>query len=620
MRKTTVPNIQTNPRVFRRNLRTVFAFEGIFKLITIVFAVPLFSGLERFAMKLAGYRYLTAENIYAFFRHPLIWVSSALLLLLILLYILFDFSAVLFNLHLAYWGKSTDIFHTVHFALRSTLSFLRQPGKRFLILLILPLFPFFLLGIAPWAVSNLLFKDIILKKIQRDPFFALGSIGLFVLLLALFLHLMYICQFAVLEKCETKSAITGSLTLGHGRHFYDLIRFLHVQISCYLIYAILLGFAMFIAMLFEKVLFPMRLVNPISTSLLLTISTVSLCLLACWTMPACFISIGMLYYRHKQEKGEVIPPCEAVDLPVNARLLAGFHRWKTIVSALVLAASILVCGLYIYLTYKGRFNPRIEYVHHTEITAHRGGSRYYPENTMAAFKCAADQGADWIELDIHQSKDGVLFAMHDDTLYRTCKVRGYCWNYTWEELSAMDAGSFFKSHLANEPIPSLSDVLDFALEKDVRLNIELKPSPHENGMEERLVSLLEEKDFIDHCVVTSQKYRTISRIKELNPDISTVYVMGYAYGNVNALSAADNFSINKSSISGKLVSDVHNAGKQIYVWTVNSRTFIEDMMDRNVDNIITDDVPLAQKIVGEKRTSTALYEYIRFLHRIFSFG
>ena len=138
--------IQTNPRIFRRNLRTIFAFEGIFKLITIVFAVPLFSGLEHLAMQLAGYRYLTAENIYAFFRHPLIWISTALLFLLVLLYTLFDFSAVLFNLHMAYWGKSTDVFHTLHFSLRSTASFVRQPEKRWFILLLLPVFPFFSSG------------------------------------------------------------------------------------------------------------------------------------------------------------------------------------------------------------------------------------------------------------------------------------------------------------------------------------------------------------------------------------------------------------------------------------------------------------------------------------------
>ena len=110
-------------------------------------------------------------------------------------------------------------------------------------------------------------------------------------------------------------------------------------------------------------------------------------------------------------------------------------------------------------------------------------------------------------------------------------------------------------------------------------------------------------------------YDSIRKVKELDPEIRTVYVMGFAYGSLNEFEYADIFSIRGSSISESLVSRVHNQGKEIYAWTVNTRDAINTMIDRNVDNIITDDVPLAQKCIGRKLTTDTVNDFIDFLNR-----
>lgn len=105
------------------------------------------------------------------------------------------------------------------------------------------------------------------------------------------------------------------------------------------------------------------------------------------------------------------------------------------------------------------------------IFAHRGFSACYPENTIAAFQAAADAGADGIELDVQLTKDDQLAVLHDFTLDRTTNGSGAVRSHTAEAIRALKA--------ENEPIPLLEDVLLWAAETKVRLNIELKHVPQD---------------------------------------------------------------------------------------------------------------------------------------------
>lgn len=116
-------------------------------------------------------------------------------------------------------------------------------------------------------------------------------------------------------------------------------------------------------------------------------------------------------------------------------------------------------------------------------------------------------------------------------------------------------------------------------------------------------------------MVTSQVYHVLEEVKEYDSRIHTVYVMSLAYGDINMLTASDHFSIEASSISEKLVSDVHNAGKEIYAWTVNTEESINRMIELNVDNIITDDITLAKECIYLSKTSDVVAEYVRWLSR-----
>ena len=90
-----------------------------------------------------------------------------------------------------------------------------------------------------------------------------------------------------------------------------------------------------------------------------------------------------------------------------------------------------------------------------QVIAHRGASRYAPENTMAAFCKAHELGCFYIECDIAFSKDGVPFIFHDNYLIRTTNGKGKVSQLTWQVMNSLDAGSWFSHDYAGEKLVSL---------------------------------------------------------------------------------------------------------------------------------------------------------------------
>ncbi|MDE5780326.1 MAG: hypothetical protein K2I03_02445 [Lachnospiraceae bacterium] len=123
------------------------------------------------------------------------------------------------------------------------------------------------------------------------------------------------------------------------------------------------------------------------------------------------------------------------------------------------------------------------------------------------------------------------------------------------------------------------------------------------------MDIVNEYEYKYRCVITSQNYKALKNVKKYDEEITTVYVMGVAYGNILKLTAADNFSIKYYYATDELIKRVHNAGKELYVWTVNSESSINKMIDLNVDNIITDNISLAKKCIYRKKAGNKAVKY-----------
>jgi glycerophosphoryl diester phosphodiesterase len=133
-----------------------------------------------------------------------------------------------------------------------------------------------------------------------------------------------------------------------------------------------------------------------------------------------------------------------------------------------------------------------------DVVAHRGASGDAPENTVAAIREAARQEADWVEIDVVMSKDGVPVLLHDTTLSRTTDVEEKFpdrapWlveDFTVAELKQLDAGSWFGERFAGEPIPAFREALLALDEYDVGLWLEIKSPERYPGVEAAMAEVL----------------------------------------------------------------------------------------------------------------------------------
>jgi len=142
-----------------------------------------------------------------------------------------------------------------------------------------------------------------------------------------------------------------------------------------------------------------------------------------------------------------------------------------------------------------------------ELVAHRGASEHSPENTMAAFRLAEQQGAKWLEFDVSTAGDATPIIMHDSTTDR-CSDKQYPINQlTMENIHTIDAGSWFAPEFAGERIPLFKEVLEWLRGNEMRANVEIKRHPQQQNTTEFVQPivdcLLEYQDLWPRLLVTS---------------------------------------------------------------------------------------------------------------------
>ena len=592
-------------RLVMRNWKAFIMFELLYKLLITVAGFPLLGLCFTGIMRLSGYPYLTRENIWLFLKHPLTILMILAFVLLAATVNMIDISAVIYTLDQSRQKEQAGLVAIIRFSVRNALR-IWLPQNYLLVCVLLMLMPFASIGMATGVMSTLSVPGFVTEVILSKKLYMVLAAALVILAGLLLMRWLYAIHYYTLEGCSFRQAHQRSTALSDKHRLGDFLTLIASQTVFWLVQlgltVGLVSAAMALSGFFEN-MFVLRWLT--TTGVWIVVVLVILASMALST-PVAYAVVSALFYLHKEEKGEEeihIPPPGMEKDPARLRLQ---HRILLSAAGLLLVAAFGVGFLFT----SGRLNPQIEHVRVMEITAHRGASAFYPENTMAAFRGAWEQGADWTELDVQQTKDGQLIIMHDPNTRRTTGVPGNVWDMTYEQISKLDAGSSFSREFAGEPVPLLSEVCQYARDAGVRLNIELKPTGHETNFEQSVIDVIREYELVDRCVITSQVYGTLRRVKECDPEVTTVYVTSLAYGAVNHLSAADHFSLMASSATKTMVSRMHNVGKQVYAWTVNNARSMNRMIERGVDNIITDNVELARQCVRQSRYSQLLSEVV----------
>lgn len=244
------------------------------------------------------------------------------------------------------------------------------------------------------------------------------------------------------------------------------------------------------------------------------------------------------------------------------------------------------------------------------ITAHRGASENAPENTMAAIAQAVAEAADYAEIDVRLTADGVPVLLHDGALFRTTRELKNLAEVSYEELSAYDAGSSYSADFAGEPVPRLEDVLEQFGGK-IGFNIELKTE--EEMLAKQVVAMITACGMEESCIISSVYYGQLERVKAYNKEIKTGYILSMVYGDFYEKEAADFFSIRASYVTEHVIKQAHAQGKEVHAWTVNRENELKRMKAIGVDNIITDAPAYARKVLLEENEAETLGEWMKLL-------
>lgn len=241
----------------------------------------------------------------------------------------------------------------------------------------------------------------------------------------------------------------------------------------------------------------------------------------------------------------------------------------------------------------------------TRIVAHRGWSGAAPENTMAAFKlAAAEPDIDYIELDVHLSKDGIPVVIHDHTLDRTTDGSGLVKEHTFEQLRRLDAGSWYSPAFADERIPSLEEVLDWC-KGQCKLHIELKTMGDENkGLEVAVIDCVRRHGMQDEVVLSSFDHDSMKRASEIDQTIRTALIfLGKPTMLLEQLwyTGATGVSIHYAFITRSLVEEMAEHGIDLGVWTVDDTAHLASIIGHYPAVRITTNYP--ERAIRMKRSS-----------------
>ncbi|WP_343210394.1 glycerophosphodiester phosphodiesterase [Anaerolentibacter hominis] len=234
------------------------------------------------------------------------------------------------------------------------------------------------------------------------------------------------------------------------------------------------------------------------------------------------------------------------------------------------------------------------------VMAHRGYSAKYPENTMLAFEKALEAGADGIELDVHVTKDGELVIIHDESLDRTTDGTGTINTHTLAELKDLNAAANFTG-VDYAGIPTLSEYLMWAKDKNIYTNIELKNNKtYYGGLEELAAGMVKRFGLTKKVIFSSFNHVSLSRLKKLLPEVPMGILCKKPLVNVGEYVKAcgvDYLHPESTYMVERVIKNCRKHEVPINVWEVNNEEAMMRMLELGVDGLITDEPELAKKTV-----------------------
>lgn len=230
-----------------------------------------------------------------------------------------------------------------------------------------------------------------------------------------------------------------------------------------------------------------------------------------------------------------------------------------------------------------------------KIIGHRGAAAYAPENTLVGLHTAADMGIDWVEFDVKLTKDGVPILFHDETLERTTNGGAALVAETnFSDIRELDCGLWFAESFAGIKIPTLEEAIDVLLERNLGVNVEIKPCP---GREKETAQAA--LDVLANCwddhsriLISSFQHVSLETAFDLVEDWPRALLLGKEWPD-NWQEMAEYLKVSTVNIDGRTctreqVESIIDARYPILAYTINDQIDARKLLSWGVDGFFSD--------------------------------
>lgn len=581
------------------NFRSIFIFELTYRIVCVVLFGRLAKRMLKIVIDNTGYSYLTLKNAAAVMTSPVTYPILICMILLAVLAAGFEMSVLYTGFRAAAAGKNMRI---------STM--LAGGGRRFLKMCTPGSAPALMTGVLSYFIFELIpifdFVKIsrraydVTKYISNYRLFRAVAVFLIVLAAGFTFYNMFVFCFRIFGNERDKKLYESARSFWKGREFktgFVYAVWFAVYILCYtVIYFISIFITTCLVVLFAKEKYEIMLVGEIGRNIkivLIYFASVFSVLLGSG------ITVGV-YYHYRPEQRENI---------ITSGSYANFPWLKRTFTVVGLAVAVGTVFSIVDVIRNGNLSGMSGMV----IMSHRGDSKEAPENTLPAIRLAIEKNADYVEIDVRETKDGQIVVMHDGSVFRTTGVKENVSDMTYDEIRRLDAGSRFSREYAGTRVPLLSEVLEECKSK-INVNIEIKVSKDDSPyFIKNITHMIENMNMEEQCIFQSSNYDCLKEVKSYNIELRTGLIIPGGFGNYFKDDNVDFFSVNSAYLRADKVDSAHENGKRLYAWTVNSYDELMRMKSIGVDGVITDRPLYAREVIDGNEGTQSLVSYIKML-------
>lgn len=572
-------------KTYRYIFKHIFSYIWLFIASTVAvygILIPIFTLIGSVMLRLARVRYISNTNLIEIIsQHPVLDLGLILLILAVIVAIYWQVTFLFLGSMQINYGKKL----TIDSLLRLSVQRVRKTFFRsvwFLLIYCILILPFGGLGFSTPLLNKIRIPSFLVDYfLTENRPLLLVMILLYVVTFYLGIRLFLVLPLIILGKRNAHTAVKQSWQI-------TKINFKPIVLRLVLLFAttIVVIIAGQLLVLGEQTLFD----RMTPTGVAFLAASVNLILIEFFMfLSSIAAGAGSLMIMTEYLAGDQRFTAHTHRLSDQLQELSynvGNQRWIRIIAGLLVIGGIGFNSLYL----TGFFSDTPITISHRGVNAKNG-----VQNTIESLKNTSRLHPDFIEIDIHETKDHQFVLMHDENLKNLTGVDKAPHQLTLKQLTKLTA----HENGSSAKIASLDDYMDAAEKLKQPLLIEFKTTKYDDPkVVERFNAKYGQRILKNHDQVHSLDYDAVEKLKELNPKLTVGYILPFNFIGVPQ-SSADFYTMEYSTLNNSFLLTAELTGRKVYAWTVNSDDAMARLNFMGVDGIITDKLELLQKTVKQ---------------------